>query len=378
VRLFICVVVGLFFEFPQWPALAQCSDDTTVGWGRSDSLSRFNGNAVRAYSQTWVTGNYRLNYWAYIETWLYRNGSQIGHMDFASPRRGGAVAWQSYTPPLSVYGPGTYSDLAYHAWYNWACNYWDPYPGNTQGTPITVEKPTISRSEPPGLYLGGATTSGTYSSKKTLFSDPKGAPEVPTYRFTSGSSFGNLSCTTCWNPIYTATRVGTCPVYEITIVARIFNNAPGGIEVMGINQRPLTEPGVGWETDYILKTLDICGNPLSWVEVNESFASASRVYSGSNWPLPKPFDPNGWDPGVWDSQEDFLPAGDFTDYMFEYYVPGKTPLPQKNGTNDYREDAASTVTTMQQIFKGASPVSGSGILLRTNVQTHYLDHGAHK
>lgn len=41
---------------------------------------------------------------------------------------------------------------------------------------------------------------------------------------------------------------------------------------MAINQISLPNNS-GYETDYVYKVLDMCGNPMNWVEVNESFPS---------------------------------------------------------------------------------------------------------
>jgi hypothetical protein len=268
------------------------------------------------------------------------------------------------------------------------CNYWDNQIYTADQ--MAIQRPTIGRTDPTPFFLGGPVTSGAYTSQSTIVSNGNGATETPSYTITAGGSYGTLSCSTCISPIYTAVAASTCangnPNYTVTIVASyngfqssalfIFNNSPASFATMAVNQEPLTN---AWETDYVYKVLDLCGNPMNWVEVNESFTNARHVYPEltSGWPLPGD---GVWTLGVWSNNvsnpsSHFDVYGQFTDILFEQDGAGKSPTPLSNGKNGYSESADSTVTTASQWFKAGTISNGYGLLIHSNTHTHYIDHG---
>lgn len=405
-------MVGLSCVMASFPLFAQndaCpyANNVTI-IGVSQPVIRLNGNAIRAYSESNATGTNRVYWSAYIEAWLTRSGSQIGHYPLWSPGVNSFPAGRTFTATLETFGPGTYQQSAYHAFHSSYCasypgGAWRYLTGNpntsyTLGAALAVQRPTIYYTDAPPYYLGGPLQSGTYRSTVTLQTAPNGAPETPVYSFLANGSpgppFGQLSCTTCFNPIYTAVRASACNVYDVVLKVSyngfssdplwISNGVPSGMEDRGLHHHAKT-PGYvsGWQSYQHFKVLNACGHPMNWVGVNESFPSAARVFSEpTNWQLPKPHDPNGWELGVWDSPSQFDPFGEFIDKMYELYhpsiTPGKTPLPMDTGTNGYNRNAASTVTTMEQVWKAGTNQPGQGLQIRQNTQKHYLDHGAHQ
>lgn len=268
--------------------------------------------------------------------------------------------------------------------------------GNSTSS-LSVERPTIWRSEPPPHYLGGSSTSGTYTAQSLIYSDPKGAPEIPQFILSEGpeSGYGALSCTNCWYPTYTALKPSTeCLRYNVTIRASyegfeseplwIFNNAPASLEEFGWHDFAVQPYGYGWETHRRYKVLNMCNEVMDWLEVNEWFTNHMAVWTGwTNWSL-------SWTPGVWDGKipnmSTPLPGkfnfwAEFDDIMFEVNVspPVKVPQALPTGSNGRSENPASTVTCHQQFFKAGTTSTSNGVTVKGPFkQYHYLDHGDHK
>ncbi len=113
---------------------------------------------------------------------------------------------------------------------------------------------------------------------------------------------------------------------------------------------------------------------MNYVGVNESFVNRryGPMWTTSNWPL-------SWVDGVWgDDPSEFDVEGFFIDYIFEFDVPGKLPTPMDRMSNGLDESESSTVTLHDQIFRAGPFVPGTGIILWTITQIHFLDHGAHR
>jgi len=144
--------------------------------------------------------------------------------------------------------------------------------------------------------------------------------------------------------------------------------------IMGTNAYGLPNAS-GWEIDYTYKVVDVCSNPMSWVEVNESFTSSQRVYPNpTNWPLPGE---GTWTLASWSNNSPnpdlrFSAWGDFVDHIWEQ---DGNPSAMPWGWNGLLEDPANTVLKTNQWFKAGTVVNGSGIVIRSDWIWKYIDHG---
>jgi hypothetical protein len=317
----------------------------------------------------------------YNDTYLYHNA------DVSS--QGGGGVWRPYTEQLQSFGPGTFTLNSRHDAANCYCGmYAPPYANDPYGTAssyLTVQRPTISSSNSP-FYLGGALDSGTQSAQSRLTANPNGAPDDSTVEWWPLAG-GNLYTLTSVpsNPLsndYTAVmQASQCGSYGQVAVSFdgfysdtfwIFNNAPADIQQMWgspgdtvIVPSPPYNPG--WQTWYQYKVLDMCGNPINFIETTESLSGWSWP-NGDNW--------GTFAPGHWTQNSQFDEWGDFVDYLFETNVAGTNRQVWPGGQNALNEDGSSVGAALSQQFYGGSPINGQGLSLGAFwSMTHYLDHG---
>jgi hypothetical protein len=188
-------------------------------WGYGFSqVYRLSDNQVKLYAKSWATGPDSSSYKAYIEdSRAFLDSDLIGGPHTHESVYGanyGVECW--WTKTVQTTGVGVYKKTTKHRFYH---TYWgSTYTGQTEHT-RTIERPTVSRSEPAPFWLGGNTISGNHRNYATLSSDPKGATSTPHWYFVAGSNFGGLSCSDCANPTYTAEAPSTgCGHYNVTLV----------------------------------------------------------------------------------------------------------------------------------------------------------------
>ena len=204
-------------------ARADCWAATDVGiWGSSHPVSRLNGNAVRAYSETYLTGSYAGYWYSAVSSWMYRNSVQIGSYAEAQAATPATAISQTYTPSLSVYGPGSYQQKAYHRAYSPYCG-WVAITQNggyTYGPALAVERPTVTMDHPI-WYLGGVGGFGSYQITGVLTANANGATETPVWTVTTGGTKVNLGCTNFTWTYITALAASSGCTYDVTLQASV-------------------------------------------------------------------------------------------------------------------------------------------------------------
>lgn len=257
----------------------QCADSTDWVYGYAGA-SRLNGNAVRLYSDTALTGNHRYWWISYIQTWFYFNQTLAGSQPLATSGVYGGTSWQSYTPTLESYGPGTYAITGFHAAYTPYCDIWEP-PYSNGWSGYTSDSMSVSRPGRPDYapgypralwYLGTQILSDGQYPAQTTFTPgaANGAPETPTYVIAAGDDKLKLSCWTCNNPIATATGAsGGCQMYDVVVKTSyngflsepfwLFINRPWNLAADGAWVRSVDEYN-GYRTFISYTTSSLCSS----------------------------------------------------------------------------------------------------------------------
>ena len=300
-------------------AHCQCADATTTLHGYSTAI-RLNGNAVRLMGATYLTGDY-YNWWnGEANISFYFNSVYESTTGWLMSNALGTEFDSWYTPTLQTYGPGIYLLSTGHDAYTPYCamslsQYCNQYgctlmpPWNT-GASISVQRPGAPNYAPgvghTVFYLGaGVTSDGQYSDNTALLAgNPNGAPETPQWVFVAGSNFGNLSCTNCQEPVFTATKIGTgCLSYDVVLKTSYngflsdpfwqwtngpYRNIPTGTSSTNYDpDDPNHTPTNGYYTLVGYQTQGLCSfdAPLNQYDVNEQFGSDAPQYPGENWPV---------------------------------------------------------------------------------------------
>lgn len=378
-----------------------------IGW--SHPAVRLDGNTVRAYTETTISGGH--DYWfdnspywdPYIQSWMYRDGSQIGSNAAYTTGFGHATATQTYTPTLQTYGPGAYQVTGKHWMYAASCGVrWaggTEQQSQTWGESLTVQRPTRpDYASFPGntryvTFLGnGISYSGNYSAQTVLVSgNPNGATETPQWVFKWGSGFGSLNCTSCTQPLFTAQRKGSyCGSYDVVLVTTYngFESDPFYMFINGpqnsiMARDPLTNElwnetpetwGNGWSVRFNYNTLSMCAldAPMAGYDMNEQFESWVDDYYQStgqhtSWnPPPCAMNPNAQNCGF------PVPYAGWYDTL-GFQCPGGncTPMPQNPGS------AFTEVQHALQRWRVGSGTPGQGIQIQTNLHGRYTDEGWH-
>jgi len=388
-------------------ASGQCGNGSTTFVTTTNYVIRQDGNHVYAYAASSISGPDAPFWQLYVSSWLYRDSTFLaGFLKDTNPTWGGAVS-RSYTRTLQTDGPGGYHMDAYHSAYNPDCSisappYWNGFDGNTHSGTVTVTRPVIQRTVVPYFLGSGVTSSYDYSSQTTMsVANAYGAPETPQWSFSygAGSTFGNLSCSSCASSVFTATAPSTgCGAYNVVIQAS-FNGflsnpfwidiqKPSSLTYIRTDQTP--PPQGGWESVIVSKVTDGCNQLMGNIGVNEVFTTWADN-NGSNWTAP--LLASGWQGLTFDN---LLWAYALKDLLYE--IPGQNyyPTPLANGQNGYSQSGASLGSTHSQQFRAGSsynggpggipygygPIPGSltaaqGVLVQTNQHYHWLDHGSY-
>ena len=368
-------------------ALAQaCDAGYSYLYGVTATL-RTGNNQVRTYAETWVTGYYMSYFYpkAQLTAWLNSNKLAGPETASADPGQHALKAW-SFMP--STIGVGRYQTTAVHwaespycAQFGWTPTY---YPSQSENTVERPARPDYASFSGAVYYLGsGILFNGNYRASATLLpGDPKGAVGTPQWAFTAGSGFGTLSCTSCQEPVFTATRRSTaCLAYDVVIKTSydgldsepfyVFINAPYSTiaaldSVGGVwdYSRPYYD---GYYTQIHYKTKNLCAfdSPMSGYSINETFDSNwENAYAGANW---RHGPATGTD----------VPGDQWWDWVNFWTDPGNcvsipcVPTPLNPGP-DY-----TPVHWVWQSWRAGSPVPGQGVRIQKNKLWRYRDQALH-
>ena len=208
----------LFLQFSGFVfAQTICTDATTVGTGISYPVTRNGPNSTQYIIETSVTGNYRFSWRTYIQSWVFRNGSEIQSSPESTSAQLGQTTTHTTGSTLSIYGPGTYSGRGWHRLYAPGCNTWDTL-GYTNSATIAVARPSWSIDHPI-WHLGNVGGFGNYPATGVLTAIPNGATGSPAWSIISGSDKVQLSCTTCVQTYYTALKASNGCSYDVVLKA---------------------------------------------------------------------------------------------------------------------------------------------------------------
>lgn len=378
-RLLVVVLGGLVSAFPV--AAQQCSGGVnSVAWWNFEQ--RTGGNTVFAYTASEITGPDRDTFTLTLETGYQASSGPRLHRESRSSQLGAGV-WHEYTYNLQQSGPGTFTTDSLHK-ASGVCGSGPPYAGwdGRASSSLTVERPIVTTSTTSGvMFLGGAVFSGSMSALMPLTASANDAPvsSAVNWRFLNpDTSYGMFTSNGSPFTYYQALRPASgCGVYDSLVVASfdgfdsepfwIYNNAPKAVYRMWGGPWAVRAgiPPYGWQNDYTYKVLDLCGQPINWIDVNESFSQWFRP-NADNWA--------SWDPGSWGSGK-FDQWGQFVDHLWETNLPGKFRPAMDANSNYVDESLQSVGLSVWQTFYGGATASGLGVYLRMSEMTHFLDHG---
>ncbi len=118
---------------------------------------------------------------------------------------------------------------------------------------------------------------------------------------------------------------------------------------------------VGWQSVYSWTLRDSCGNGLQGLDVNETFGTFATDYAGSNWGRPS-------------QMATYIAGFNFGDLLAHAGDSSNIPVPQipqspLGNTPVYHD-------TPWKFYAGTLTF-GSGVVVHTDTQQWWQDHGAH-
>lgn len=119
--------------------------------------------------------------------------------------------------------------------------------------------------------------------------------------------------------------------------------------------------GVGYDSQTEWNLTDACGSSDAGLDANEVFGTFVADYSGNNWPYPTAGYGN-------------LGTSYVTDMLIATDPPASTPAAE------YPQSPLGTTAVRHNpwLFYVGSVTSSSGVLVHTDTQQNYQDHGRHQ
>jgi hypothetical protein len=226
------------------------------------------------------------------------------------------------------------------------------------------------------LYDGAGCTTippgACYYAQSALTSNPNGAPGSPTWTVQTvpGGGSVSLSCYNCSNPVATATAPSNGCVYDVTLYVSYggYQSAPFNVVIATPTTTTLV---AGYPTDsalgfsgYVSRTAwnltDSCGSSDAGLDGNEVFGTFVSDYAGNNWGHPTATS-EYWSTSLW---YDDIGASGWTTPLAE---PPQMPLTNVKVFHD----------TPWRLFAGSQSF-GTGVVIRSDTQQFYQDHGRHQ
>jgi hypothetical protein len=251
--------------------------------------------------------------------------------------------------------------------------------------------PTISGTNA-FWYLGGITPADPstqcedygycYYTQAVLTANNNGHVGPPTWVSPSNESGGNVSfsCNPCSSVTVTSTSPSNGCVYDATVYTVYNDNAQSANFMMAIIQ-PTTlvlqgSPsdsaygGDGWESSTTWVIQDACGDSDNYLDFNEGFGSIVSDYSGQNWSGPSPSTNNSGSSSM--ATDMLIASGALLSPASE------NPQSPLGSTKVYHNPWLFYVGTPTLCTGSPGSESCSGLLMYTDTQQRYLDHGRHQ
>lgn len=251
---------------------------------------------------------------------------------------------------------------------------------------VRAQIPTISGTAA-FWYLGGVTSDNGYDAYTVLTANPNGNPGTDSWSVsqtcTTGHGCVTLNCTSSCGGSVTATstsaNAGCASDVTITVTYGINASAPYGLTIVAPSTTTLesnypmdtgqgtNNPGSGYISTYQWDLRDTCGFVDSGLDQNETFGTWTQDYGGTiDWFHPNP---------------DHLTDMSYVVVDTVDKNGGNTPVSTWPGPMQIPPIALSSTTvfhnTPWNLLVG-SLTSGTGIVVHSDLQQWYTDHGRHQ
>lgn len=234
-------------------------------------------------------------------------------------------------------------------------------------------------------YLGGPLSDGPgcgtmgwcYYAQATWTANPGGHSGTPTWTVsTPGTGRVSLSCYTCASTLATATAASEGCVYDVSVKVTYPDGSSSPYFTVLINTAHKTtlqagyptntpwssQPGyVGFQSFYQWTLTDLCSDRMSGTDENELFGTWTPDYTDENWGIPMPG--HGYNSSA--NYTDLLGASGTGAWVPLMQVP-QTPL----GSTKVYHDTPWNFYVFSTNF-------GSGVVIHTDTQQFFQDHGTH-
>lgn len=350
--------------------LAQCGAGDVLNW--TNYVIRQDGNTVYSYSSSYFTGPDTPYWQPYLSTWFQKDSSVLAYFLNDTVAPGGTVSrW--YTQNLQIGGTGQYYTKAYFSAYNAACSFGaPPYSNGWNGYNTTasmlVSQPTISGVSAFWWLGPGILSDRGYYAQSALTANPNGAPGTPTWSVSTVSGGGGVSlqCSVCATNTATSTAPSNGCVFDVTVSLSYagFMSKPFGVKI--VTPKNTTFQSVTdspWNSGYKSITTwaltDTCGNPNSGLDVNEQFGFWTNDV-GNNWPLPS-------------ATSEYYSNNMLQDTLGAW---GTFSPPTSNPQNPL--SAAKVMHDYPWNYFVGTQTFGKGVVVHSDTQQFYIDHGRHR
>jgi hypothetical protein len=227
------------------------------------------------------------------------------------------------------------------------------------------------------LYDGGGCLTipqgACYYAQSTLTSNANGAPGTPTWSVYRGAPGGNvsLSCTTCTSTVATATAPSYGCTADVTIYVSYggYYSAPFNLTIVTPSTFTVqsgyptdsADTSHGYISNYVWNLTDSCGYSDPSLDGHETFGTFYTDYTGTDWPFPTAQSHTYRPDSLW---YDAINA-------FGQNIPlSEAPQSPLTSTKVLHDTPWSYLVGTQ--------TQGSGVVVQTDTQQFYQDHGRHQ
>jgi hypothetical protein len=346
------------------------------------------GGTVVTYSQAYATGSDAEYTTTTVTLTSTFNGQTIGNSPSSSATPNEYFARATQNSAVSEIGYGTYQAQGYVTLFD-SCT-GRTYPPYDTGGPytnvssLTVVQPVASflssSAEPSGIFANqypqynqnGSVP--TYATTGALGSNTQGAAGTPVWTLTGHTEAVTTTCTTCaYVTVATnenAAAVARCGSgisayftvdgltstttnFMILSVIQVDDVGPKNLHV---DHQTITG---GYQSLWYFLIQDNCGVPMQYVAMHETFPNSFHYeLQGANWPFVQ-VTPPWWT----------FSSGGWVDTIGYHDTScGSKPMPLK----------PQPQLNPTAIYSGLQQIYVDPVLVKTNTQVHYLDHGGYK